>query len=322
MKRWTETICILLMVVTLLSCDKAPRGIIPESDMVDLVADLHKADAYIDNYPSQFPDDSTKMLLKQSIFKKHGVTQADYDTSLVWYAHNMDVYTDVYRRVINQLKNDYSNGGKKGYVASANEDGTSRLAQPYHSVSGDSADLWTMSRMWVLPQGLKAGYIPFDYSTDKEHRNGDCYELKYKSISTAGAISALLAVDYSDGGTSYVHRSSTSSGWNRIVVHSDSMRTVSRIYGYFNYKLMPLGISYLDSVQIIRTHLNRDTYLGSIGACRNVERSVRTGDGEEMPSTTPVVTSGTRFTPPHALHKNNRDISSEASPNAAHMPIK
>lgn len=301
MRRWIESILFPFILVALISCDKAPDGIIPESDMVDLVADLHKADAYIDNYPSQFPDDSTKMLLKQSIFLKHGVTQADYDTSLVWYAHNMDVYTDVYRRVIDQLKNDYNNGGRKGYVASATEGETPINAQPYHSVSGDSADLWTMSRLWVLPQGLKTGYIPFDFPTDKEHRNGDCYELKYKSISTSGAISALLAVDYSDGGTSYIHRTSAASGWNRIVVQSDSMRTVNRIYGYFNYKLMPLGISYLDSVQIIRTHLNRSMYQGSIGACRTIERSIKTGEGEAPQSTAPIITSGTRFVPPRVL---------------------
>ena len=84
---------VLLIAVVLVSCDKAPRGVIGERKMAELVEDFLKADAYMDMHRDVYGTDSMRQLMKQSIMRKHGVTQELYDTSLVWYAHNMDAYT-------------------------------------------------------------------------------------------------------------------------------------------------------------------------------------------------------------------------------------
>ena len=309
------------LILVLVACDKAPSGVIKESDMVDLVVDLHKADAYIDNYPSQYASDSAKMVLKQSVFAKHGVTQSDYDSSLVWYAHNMDVYIGVYKKVIDRLSRESSRNND--YVGKTDVMATNsyqNVTQSYRSVSGDSADLWTQTRSWTLPQGLNTGYIPFDYDTDREHRLGDCFELKYKSILTAGTLAALFALDYSDGGTTYVYRTATNSGWNKIILQSDSTRTVRRIYGYMNYQLVPSAIIYVDSVQLVRTHLDRSNYDARINSCQLVERMVKSDRGEDgkNKSSAPIVEH--QFVPKQGLHKPSISPHIIKSPNAAHLP--
>ena len=316
---------LLVALLVLMACNKVPRGIIKESDMVDLLVDLHKADAYVDNYPTQFPSDSTRMMLKQSVFMKHGVTQADFDTSLVWYAHNMEVYTDVYRRVIDKLKSDLdraSNDRTKTTEKDHNND-VLIAGKPYHTIDGDTADLWTMPREWMLTQGLNSGFIPFDYDTDRGSRLGDCYELKFKTIKGKEKISSFIAVDYSDGGTAYLNHNYSSKNWNFLSLQSDSTRSVRRIYGYFYYKLSPGDVAYIDSVQLLRTHINTANYAFRVSAQSIAERNVKRANAQDdkpVPSSTPIHKEV--FKPKEGVNKPSVRRHIEKSPNANHLPSR
>ena len=93
-------IVILIVAATVISCDKAPDGVINESDMAHVLAEFAKAEALIEQNPSMFPDDSSKLALKQSILKKYDADLAMYDSSLVWYAHNLKIYTQVHDKAI------------------------------------------------------------------------------------------------------------------------------------------------------------------------------------------------------------------------------
>lgn len=87
---------IVALVLMFASCDRTPDHVIKQKEMAALLADIHKGEGVIDLQSSHYRNDSAKKVLKQSIFISHGVTQEDFDTSLVWYGHNMDSYKDVY----------------------------------------------------------------------------------------------------------------------------------------------------------------------------------------------------------------------------------
>ena len=53
---------LFLLVLSLLSCDKTPRGVISVNDMADLIVDLKIADVYIEKHRDEFPDDSSKLV--------------------------------------------------------------------------------------------------------------------------------------------------------------------------------------------------------------------------------------------------------------------
>lgn len=293
--------------------------------MVNLLVDLHKADAYVDNYPSQFPDDSSRMMLKQSVFAKHGVSQADYDTSLVWYAHNMDTYSDVYRRVIDKLKDEYNHNSNPTDISSRGESSQikAQAGRSYYSIDGDTADLWTLPRNWILPYGLNTGYIPFDYEPNHENNLGDCYELKYKTIVGQSSLSSLIAVDYSDGGTAYINHKYSSVNWNLLTLQTDSTRIVRRIYGYINYKLSSPNIVYIDSLQLLRTHLNSSFYASRISMPHIVERKLKRSEdtSDKNPATHQIKNEG-HFKPKEGLNKPSIKRHIEKSPNANHLPSR
>lgn len=323
MKRLKGLILILIGLGIVSSCNKAPNGIIKESDMVDLLVDLHMADAYTDNYPSQFPDDSTHMLLKQSVFAKHGVSQAMFDTSLVWYAHNMETYTDVYRRVIDKLNYESKNASKDMGKLPKTIDNDLPIAQTgsYYKVDGDTADLWTNPRNWVLFSGMRSGYIPFDIEPDRDYVPGDCYELKFKSIEDKDNLAAIIAVDYSDGGTAYINRNRVSPQWNSLILQSDSMRTVRRIYGYIQYKMTPPALAYVDSVQLLRTHIGRNSYAGRVSASHVTERMVKNASSSaQSPKPVHELRGAEHFKPKEGVNKSSVNRHIESSPNAKHLP--
>jgi len=260
---------VALLALLVASCDKAPRGVIGESKMTDLIIDLELAEAYIDNHPMDFPNDSTKLVMKQSVFKKHGVNAQLYDTSLVWYAHNMDAYTKVYTQVISRLEQRRDKLQKKGSgngidreMSVVNERPGQRagVMPKRPSAHGDTIDIWQGVRTYALTQGMRNGFISFDFSPDEHYKRGDRYQLAYKLLRCSNEFKVSLNIDYTDGVTHQVARPVSSEGWVTIDIQSDTARQVSRIYGYVRYKLKPHSVAVVDSLMLLRSRCNSGNY--------------------------------------------------------------
>ena len=321
----TTAVTFLLLIVMLFlasACDKAPSGIIKESKMVGLLADLYKAEAYTDVYRADFANDSLRMELKQSVFAKHGVTQADYDRSLEWYAHNMDTYANVCQRAMARLDEEK----KKSYRHQ--EDHQPRAAQPGGDRTTSPADdIWHGRRAWTLTPSMKNGFITFeiDAAQDVDTRQGDRYELTFKAATPAPkAIGVFFAADYADGATAFLSRQSLANGWNRIVLQTDSARRVKRIYGYFAYRLPPTQAAYLDSIQILRSKLNRQQY-SRTGVQRLVERNTAHAAHEKKDDAPRDLRNDAfgrkpTFKPVEGLNKSSTPAHINSSPNAQHLP--
>ena len=296
MTRITSRILLLpLLALVLLSCGRTPRGVMSQNQMADLIADLQIAEAYIEHHSQDFVDDSSKLALKQGIFKKHGITQQDYDTSLVWYAHNMEDYIKAYDKAVGKLQ------ARQDKLAKNKVNDNSRPADmmgggpiPRENIPGgpgavrhhgenlakrkigtdaksDSADLWKGQRHYMLTQGAKRGFITFDIPPDANKRPGDRYQLAYKLYRGGNDFKVSVNVDYTDGSTSQITRSTNSDGWVNVDVQSDSTRQVRRIYGYVSYDMKRGHTAYVDSLMLMRTHLSKSNY-GFFNAQRMLKR--------------------------------------------------
>lgn len=286
------TLLFLALTVSLASCGRTPRGVIGKNKMADLIVDLELADAYIDSHIGEFADDSSKMALKQSIFKKHGITQQDYDSSLVWYAHNMEDYIRAYDQAIGKLKarTDKLEKDKKDGrlptdmvtdkpIKDAHNHATMPMARGAKRPIGkltsdsksDSADLWQGPRDYMLTAGYRRGFITFDVVPDANKLPGDRYLLAYKLTRGGNEFKVSLNVDYTDGSTSQVTRGTNSDGWVTIDVQSDTARQVRRVYGYVSYDMKRGHTAHIDSLMLMRTRFDKSRY-GFINAQRLLER--------------------------------------------------
>ena len=254
MRQVTLYISLLLIVLSMVSCDKTPRGVISTDDMAELIADLQIADAYIDSHMDEFPNDSSKQVLKQSIFKKYGITSAEYDSSLVWYAHNMEDYIKAHDQAVGILQKRIDKITKNNKLP--DEADRTLPGEPTHG---------------VFPRSGINGPLGGKFNHMSDNKRGDRYQLAYKIGRGDNEFKVSLNVDYIDGSTSQNARATYGDGWVTVDVQSDTARQVRRVYGYVSYNIKPGHVAYVDSLMLIRTRMSGSNY-GIINAQRKLER--------------------------------------------------
>ena len=90
-----------LTLFMLLSCSRDNQYIIPERKMAPVLVDIHIADEIGSSRYSLDPDillDSAKTY--GWVFRKHGISKAEFDSSMAYYAEKADVLNKIYNRVI------------------------------------------------------------------------------------------------------------------------------------------------------------------------------------------------------------------------------
>jgi hypothetical protein len=83
-----------------MACSDRPPHVLSEKKMERVLFDLYLAESEITNNYTLFSSDSVlKRDLLNSVLKKHKITEAILDSSLVWYNGNLDKYLKINTRV-------------------------------------------------------------------------------------------------------------------------------------------------------------------------------------------------------------------------------
>ncbi len=190
MRRAGLLLAVALFVGAILGgCRKQPEGVLSQEDLAQVLADLHMADGVASTNYSQFPDDSSRMALKQSVLMAHGVTQQQLDTSFMWYGKNLDRYMEVCDRVIEILEERQSD-----IAAGA----SSQIA-----IAGDSVELWNSVSHIIGSPRMLSKIITFNIDPDTTWHPGDIYTLRYKVINSRNRVASRILADYTDGTIAY-----------------------------------------------------------------------------------------------------------------------
>ena len=95
--------CVLLLALA--GC--RPRGVLSSREMRDVLYDLHRADGAIQVAGYNYSHDEELASYYKSVLDKHGITQAQFDSSLVWYTDNPQIFNKIYPQVVARLEADY-----------------------------------------------------------------------------------------------------------------------------------------------------------------------------------------------------------------------
>lgn len=185
---------ILLFFVTcvLFACTSRPSIVLSEKKMENVLYDLYLADTEIikNNYLLN-SDQLAKQKLFQSVFDKHKITQAEFDTSLVWYNQNLDLYMKINERIIQRYD-----------VAIENMELEKNRAEADATVR-DTTFL-TNPVSFTLQTNLRNNIHPFfvDYSDqlDKLKR----YHVDFLIMGLSDSITPVLTFSIQCGDTTYV----------------------------------------------------------------------------------------------------------------------
>ena len=65
--------------------------------------DLHKTDAMMQAKGIPYNNLEVRAIYYAQVMEKHGTTQAEFDSSLVWYTAHPQLFDKIYPRVLNEL---------------------------------------------------------------------------------------------------------------------------------------------------------------------------------------------------------------------------
>lgn len=247
-QRITGIMALTAITITISGCKKTPEGIIPQEEMAQLMADVHIGEAMIDFNYSAYPNDSTRKLLKQSIYQAHNVSAEEVDTSYAWYGHHIEDYIKVYDRTIEIIQERQRN--------IANSNNTTL------SVAGDSVKVWSGPQRLSVHSKMPSRIIAFSFTPDSTWKKGDLYTLCYKPVNPTGAINSSLLIDYSNGTTEYVNEPDTRQSKSELKIQVDTTLTPVKIYGYMILSPETNHAYEIDSISVtrIRKELIRNSY--------------------------------------------------------------
>lgn len=84
-----------------------PRGVLSNREMRDVLYDLHRVDGALQVAGYSYGHSQEVAGYYKNVLDEHGITQAQFDSSLVWYTDNPQIFNKIYPKVIERLEEDY-----------------------------------------------------------------------------------------------------------------------------------------------------------------------------------------------------------------------
>lgn len=239
-----------------------PKEYIQPDDMEEILYDFYVSKAMAsrgDNYGYD------RTLYYTATLKKHGVGEAEYDSSLVYYYTHADQFAKIYKNLSERI------GDKaKQLGASVGQGEYANL-----SANGDTANVWRDATAAVLVPTPPYNRIDFTFVADTTYHRGDSFLLKFMSnfIYQSGTKNAVayVAVTYKGDSVAVSQTHVSFSGMAQLRIPANDEADIKGITGFIylskgkdetnTHKLM-----FIDGIQLIRFH--------------KVEAKAKTGNNE------------------------------------------
>ncbi len=233
------------MLMGVAACSSRPSGILPEKKMARIIADMNIAESVAESSGNDLRTDSAKDVLRQAIYLRNGVSQAEVDSSMRWYAFNMEKYVEVYDQAIEMIDRDIA---RTRTLAGAKGESTTMRSLV---LDGDSVDVWPGMRFRQFGPAMPSDIIEFDMPLDRNWEKGDVYVLSARITGSAGPTEIAVAAQYQDGSKAYSTISTDGDGWKRIRLALDKDKTATDVYGYLRYDSGD-EVAFVDSISLVR----------------------------------------------------------------------
>lgn len=159
-------LCLILVCIVLLGCKpKRPTGILSESKMEKVMVDYHLAQGMAEAEGGD--REALRYKYIQAVFRKHHITEAEFDSSLVYYFKNSEKFLEIYKNVSLKVQ---AQAEKFGVDARATQNQYSHLTD-----QGDTANIWTdHTNACIIPNRLQNIY-QFSLIADSTFQAGDAF---------------------------------------------------------------------------------------------------------------------------------------------------
>ncbi len=251
---------VVMLVVSLLltACKpEVPSQYLQPDEMEDLMYDYYVSQGITVNNSSS-PDYQHRYHLA-AVLKKYGLTDAQFDSSLVYYYNHMEQMNDIYSNIQKRLSDE-------ALALGASEGEVERFT--IKSASGDTTDVWEGNRFLMLHPVSPYHVVQFSQKADSSFHAGDSFLLTFgsKFLTQSGSRNALayLAVTYDNDSVVYASSNVSISGGTTVRIAACDKKA-KRIDGFFHLSRQTgsdnkseLCMLFIDHVQLMRFHHRKD----------------------------------------------------------------
>lgn len=252
----------LVAVMALLFCVSSckpslPSGVLPKGKMTDILYDYHLALAMA--HMDDNGDKGQSLAYREAVLRKHDVTSAEFDSSMVYYMRHTELLEDVYKDLTDRYNNEITAMG-----GSAKEGGEFANL----SATGDTANVWNLATSMVFMPVQPFNSTSFDIKVDSTFHKGDRLMLDFDAqfIYQDGMRNgvAMLAVQF--GNDSIAQRTimiQSTQHYSVELSDADSLG-IKSVKGYFMLmnddngtgvsSQTTLKLMFLEHIKLIRMH--------------------------------------------------------------------
>ena len=242
---------VILLAFCLTACQvKRPKDVLPDAKMENVLYDYHIAKAMGEETP--YNESYKRLLYIESVFKKHGITKADFDSSMVWFARNPQILTKIYEKVNLRLK--------------AERDGINHLIalrdhKPKESLPGDSIDVWIGQHICQLTGMPLDNKLTFTLPADTNFHDRDTLRwnvgFRFYNGTPDSLHAPLMAMQIKYENDSVINGmlKVKDAGIETISLFADTLGKIKEVRGFIYYPMQKVPQPLLiDRISLMRYH--------------------------------------------------------------------
>ena len=170
-KGW-RGVAFLFSLLLVFSCSPSlPSGILDEDEMTDILVDFHLAQGMAEAKGDN--SEVTRYKYIQTVFKKHRITEAEFDSSMVYYSGRAEDLMHIYENVVNRVQ---AQAERLGLEATETQDRFASLTS-----EGDTANIWLGKDFTCVVPNRVGCLYSFNMKADSTFRPGDSFIWRFKT---------------------------------------------------------------------------------------------------------------------------------------------
>ncbi len=172
MKRLTSYLIFLALL--LIACSPSrPRGILSKQKMTDVLVDFHLAQGMAEAQGDN--SEVTRYKFIQAVFKKHRITEAVFDSSMIYYSGRAEEFTHIYDNVVTRVQAQAERMGLE--LSQANHDKFAKLTN-----EGDTANIWLGKDFACVAANPVQCLYSFTMKADSTFKMGDSFIWRFRTL--------------------------------------------------------------------------------------------------------------------------------------------
>lgn len=220
-------------LLLLIGCNNRPEGVLSRSKMEDVLHDYHIAQGMVTMLSPE--ERYQEQAYIDAVFRKHGITKAVFDSSMIWYNRHGEELLTIYDHLSERFDDE-----DKAIQA---QTGTNYMSAMIGE-GGDTTNIWSGDKLFLLHKGDWLNHRSFSMAADTSfHSNdrfvlmADCHFAATNRVNNAGKQLVMsVSIEYdNDDVISELTHVYANNGSAQVSIESSKPQPIRHINGFFYY---------------------------------------------------------------------------------------